>query len=160
MKSQQVEKLYSQLTPQEQAVLAFTEVMHGNKEQAELIVNSVEKRVYETPHADYLTRFHGITHLGSIYGIYYWKTLCQLALMTAKHGDSDEYAEISEPYRDKLTAMDEALHSICQKLKIEPETIKHFAELTGTQPKFGVDPDEQLIEHYKDLFSSVSYAND
>ena len=74
MKPQQINKLYSNLTPHEQANLAFSAAMRQDETEVDLILSAVKRRTYITPHVDYHTRTHGLVQLSGIFGVAYWKT--------------------------------------------------------------------------------------
>jgi hypothetical protein len=56
MKSSQLDKLYSKLTPTELGTLAIDALARLDENEADLIVNSVEWRTYRSVHADYRRR--------------------------------------------------------------------------------------------------------
>ncbi|MCK4842608.1 MAG: hypothetical protein KAT04_12125 [Methylococcales bacterium] len=48
-----INKLYAKLTPNEQATLFFEAAVRQDENEVDLILNSVERRTYSTPHIDY-----------------------------------------------------------------------------------------------------------
>ena len=53
MKQQQVNKLYSKLTPQEQSALLFEAAIRKDENEVDLILDYVEMRTYSIPHLNY-----------------------------------------------------------------------------------------------------------
>ena len=161
MKQQQVNKLYSKLTPHEQASLAFEAAMRKDGDDVDLILDSVERCTYITTHKEYLVRSHALVHLSGIYGIFFWKTLCQLGVLTGLYIDSKDvkYISVTQRYMNEIYSMNLALEVVCKELKIASNVIKAFAECEGTQPILGGQPIDTFIEQYTELFSKAAKLN-
>jgi hypothetical protein len=65
MKSSQLEKLYSKLTPTELGTLAFGALARKDVGEAEIILNNVERHTYRSVHADYRQRIESLILLAS-----------------------------------------------------------------------------------------------
>ena len=161
MKQQQINKLYSKLTPNEQANLAFEAAMRKDEKDVDLILNSVERCTYITMHKEYQVRSYGLVQLSGIYGIFYWKTLCQLGTLIGLYVNSkdDKYTRATQQYINEIYSMNVALDAVCKELKIAPDVIKNFAECETTQPNFDGQPNDKLIEQYTELFSKSAKLN-
>ena len=159
MKRQQVNKLYSQLTPQEQAALLFEAAIRQDESEANLILDSVERRTYSAPHVDYQQRITGLMSLSGCYGIMYWKTLCQLSALLALSLNDACYDKAARLFINKINSMDIALESVCKELNIDVDAIKKFAECSDYQPKFDVDMENQFVDEYTELFSKTAYLD-
>jgi hypothetical protein len=69
MKASQLNKLYSMLTPLEQASLAIGALARQDMAEFEVITDNVEMHTYPSLHADYRQRIDGYYTLGGFYGI-------------------------------------------------------------------------------------------
>ena len=161
MKQQQINKLYNKLTPHEQASLTFEAAMRKDENEVDLILNSVERRTYITLHKEYHARSSGLVQLSGIYGIFYWKTLCQLGALFGLYANSkdDKFSRAIQLYEDEIYSMNVALEVVCKELKIASDVIKIYAECEATQPKFDGQPNDKLIEQYTELFSKSARLN-
>ena len=152
MKPQQINKLYSNLTPHEQANLAFSAAMRQDETEVDLILSAVKRRTYITPHVDYHTRTHGLVQLSGIFGVAYWKTFFKLSTAnlskTGEAVDKDAQRHINE-----FIALNMALNNVCQAFQIDSEAIRKLAECSGINPKFEGVPDEAFLEQYTKLFT-------
>ena len=159
MKQQQVNKLYSKLTPHEQAALLFEAAMRKDESEADLILDSVEMRTYSALHIDYQQRITGLLNLSGCYGITYWKTLCQLSTLIALSLDDDNYDKTARLFINKISSMDAALEAVCKELKVDASSIKQFAECNDYHPDFEIDIKNQFIDQYTEIFSKIAYLS-
>ena len=159
MKQQQVNKLYSKLTPHEQAALLFEAAIRQDENEADLILDSIERRTYSMPHIDYQQRITGLINLSGCYGIAYWKTLCQLSVLIALSVDDDSYDKTARLFINKISSMDAALEAVCNELKIDVSLIKKFAECNDYHPDFDIDIKNQFIDQYTEIFSKTAYLS-
>ena len=106
MKARQVNKLYNKLNPHEQAALAFEAISRQDDDDFQRILGSVEEKTYLVPDFDYQQRLQGLTYLGSVYGIVYWKTLCRLYAILGLYSDDESCLEASIILIKKLGSMD------------------------------------------------------
>ena len=79
MKAEQVDKLYSKLTSQENAALAFEALVRGDNSEFDVIREAVEQRLYQMPDYKYRVRFYDMMILSFWYGGIYWKTCTHYA---------------------------------------------------------------------------------
>ena len=155
MKQQQLNKLYSKLTPHEQANLAFEAAMRKDQRDADLILNAVEQKTYVTGHADFHTRSAGLIHLSGVFGIFYWKTFFKLSNVNlSKTGEA--FDKVAQRHINEFIALNTALNNVCTLLKIDPEVIREFAECRGIYPDFKGTADHRFIEKYTELFSMAA----
>ena len=159
MKQQQVNKLYSKLTPHEQAALLFEAAIRQDENEADLILDSVERQTYSTPHIDYQQRITGLINLSGCYGITYWKTLCQLSSLMALSLDDESYDKTARLFINKINSMDAALEAVCKELNIDVVAIKKFAECNDYHPNFDVDIENKFVEQYTEFFSKIAYLS-
>ncbi len=61
MKSSQVDKLSSKLTPQENAALAFEALNRHDSQEMDIIEDALEKRLYRLPDYQFRARVGGLT---------------------------------------------------------------------------------------------------
>ena len=155
MKQHQVNKLYSKLTPHEQASLAFEAAMRIDDSEVGLILDSVERITYSGPHLDYQKCAQGLMNLSGVYGIVYWKTLCQLCALTALYSNDDNYNVTAQHFINNLKSMDAALEAVCKKFRVNVTPIKQFAECNDYGPDFGGESDNRLVELYIEMFSKI-----
>lgn len=155
MKRQQLDKIYSKLTPHEQANLAFEAAMRHDEKDVDLILNSVEQKTYVTGHADYHTRNHGLIQLSGIFGIAYWKTFFKLSNVTiSKTGVA--FDKVAQRHINEFISLNTALNNVCKALKVDPEAIRQYAECRGINPDFKGTADDRFIEKYTDLFTMAA----
>ena len=157
MRAQQVNKLYNQLTPHEQAALAFEALMRKDENDFDLILASVDEKTYIAPHMEYQQRMQGLTNLSSAYGIAYWKTYCQLSAFVGIYSDDDSKDKTIQRFINKLFSMNAALERVCKKLKVDILAVKKFAECSDYEPDFNGEVDNQIVEYYTIFFSQISY---
>ena len=155
MKQHQVTKLYRKLTPYEQASLAFEAAMRKDKDEVDLILNSIEQKTYLTGHADYHIRSNGLINLSGIYGIFYWKAISHLLAVARLYDNAkdDNISRAIQLYADEIYSMNIALKVVCKELKIATSAIKTYAECDATQPEFDGQTNDKFIEQYTKLFS-------
>jgi len=152
MRKQPINKLYSQLTPHEQANLAFEAAMRKDEKEVALILNAVEQKTYVTGHADYHIRSQGLIYLSGIFGITYWKSFFKLS--TANINPTGvAFDSLAQSRINQFIALNTALINVCTLLKIDPEVIREFAECRGITPNFKGTADEMFLEKYTELFT-------
>lgn len=159
MKRQQVNKLYSQLTPNEQAALVFEATIRQDESEADLILNSVKLRSYSMPDLDYQQRMQGLSNLSGVYGKVFWKALFLLSSLKWIHPESDVLPQAIKQHIKRFNSIDVALTSICEQLNISVSTIKQLAECSTFYPDFGDEIDDQLVEEYRELFANIAYLD-
>jgi len=151
MNPKQINKLYSQLNPSEQANLAFEAAMRKDEKDVDLIMSRVEQKTYITGHADYHARSYGLIQLSGVFGIAYWKAFFILSTndFTKTGSPVDKEAQIQI---NKFIAVNAALINVCKILKVDVEAIREYAECKGIEPKFKGIPDKVFLEKYTELF--------
>ena len=157
MKALQVNKLYSKLSPHEQAALAFEAISRLDDDDFQCILGSVEEKNYIAPDFNYQQRLQGLTNLGSVYGIVYWKTLCRLYSILGLYADDESFLETTIIWIKKLGSMDIALESVCQKLKVDITAVRILAECNDYHQEFKGKVDDEWIEYYTTLFTNIVY---
>lgn len=162
MKPAQVNKLYSKLTPEQQAALVIEYAAKKDFDTVDEIISHVERKTYSDYHADYMRRSHGLLLLAGNYGIEYWKNraLMLYALWCMKGKESKvaaEFEETIDKYFDKATALESALIEICQRLGIDMLAIKEIAGVSQKDilTKAGRAEDAELVKQYIDEFTSL-----
>jgi hypothetical protein len=156
MKSSQIDKLYSHLSPTDLGTMAFNALARKDEKEADLIVNSVEWHTYRSVHADYRQRVDGLILLASCYSMEHWKTralMLQSFNLFSRDGDND-LGDFGINLFSRLQSIEVALANLCQKAKIDIESVKSFACIKDfqEQPDY-TDPD--LVEEYLNSFSNI-----
>ena len=159
MKRQQINKLYSKLTPHEQAVLVFEAVTRKESNEADLILDAVPIKTYSMPDLDYQQRLQGLSNLSGVYGKVFWKALFLLSSLKWIYPDSDAFPEAIKQHIKRFNSIDVALTSICEQLNISVSTIKQLAECSAFHPDFGDEIDDQYVEQYRELFANIAYLD-
>ena len=157
MKRQQINKLYSKLTPYEQAALVFEAAIRTDENEVDLILDSVERRTYSAPHVDYQQRITGLSSLAGCYGITYWKTLCQLGGLMGLSLNDDSYDKAAKVFINKISSIEAALESVCKELNVDISAVKKFAECNDHHPNFNDDIENQFVEQYTELFFTIAH---
>lgn len=158
MKPNQVNKLYSKLTPHEQAALAFEAAVRLNGNEVDAILEQVERKTYITLHADYHRRAYGLQFLVGQYGIEYWKNRALMILACDKFDKGEHQGEqIANQFFNKTVALELALIEVCKQIKVDVGTIKKMASCLPDEFK-GYDlpeVDTELIKQYADMFAGL-----
>jgi chromosome condensin MukBEF ATPase and DNA-binding subunit MukB len=158
MKPSQVNKLYSKLTPHEQAALVIEAAARLDENEADAIMAQVERKHYISTHADYTRRIHALTSLIGQYGIKYWQ-IRTLMLLACEYADQDnQQAEATAlQFLAKAVALEAAMVEVCKRLKVDIKAIKKMAGC----PDEDVKPEElekankKLVEQYTDMFAGL-----
>ena len=156
MKPAQINKLYTKLTPHEQAALSFEAAARRDEAEFDAIISSVPREIYRCVHNDFKERVMGLFALAGDYGINYWKarTALLMACNLSRKGESKDCSEMLLRLLAKIASMDAALTDVCQTFKVNVEAIKTLAECDN-QPTFSQYIDAELIEQYTELFTSA-----
>ena len=149
MKAAQVNKLYSKLTPHEQAALVFEAAARLDDEEVDAILEHVEKRDYRCCHADYQRRTMGLRNLVGLYGTHHWRTLALLS-MAENSGETDKTTALLS----QLAALEAALTETCDRYKVNIAAVKKLAECVDTEC-FACGASEEWMRHYLELFASA-----
>ena len=104
MRAQQVNKLYNNLTPHEQAALLFKAAIRQDNNEADLILDSVEMKTYSMPNLDYQQRMQGLSNLSSAYGMVFWKTLFLLSTLIGRNSDENGFSKTEKLYLKRLNS--------------------------------------------------------
>jgi len=161
MKASHLNKLYSMLTPLEQASLAIGALARQDMAEFEVITDNVEMHTYRSLHADYRQRIDGYYTLGGFYGIQYWRIRARM--LAAFHQAKDngtvnhKYIEMGEQFMKQLASIDAALRVVCGLLKIDVEAVQTLADCEDV-PDFA-DPDPALVEEYITTFTKLTGIN-
>ena len=159
MKPHQINKLYSKLTPHEQATLVFEAITRKNENEADLILDSVKVKTYSMPNLDYQQRMQGLSNLSGVYGKVFWKTLFLLSSYKWTQFESGALPETIKQHIKRFNSIEAAITTICKQLNIKVSTIKELAECNTLNPDFGNEIDNQYVQQYNELFSSIAYLN-
>ena len=143
MKTSHVNKLYSQLTPKEQATLVFEATVRRNDDEADTITASVPMQTYPRYHFDYMNRSLGLWQLTGFYGTIYFKTR---ALMLSSNDPAR--------YLARIASMDAALVAVCHRIKVSVDAIKTQA-LCSNEPVFSDYVQEDLVAEYTEIFQQM-----
>ena len=156
MKPSQVNKLYSRLSPHEQAALSFKAAVRRDEAEFDVIICSVPRVVYQCVHTDFQQRITGLFMLVGDYGINYWKTRTALlmACNLCRDDESKDCSDMLLRFLAKIASMDAALTDVCQLFKVDVESIKKLTECED-QPTFSQYVDAELVEQYTELFTSA-----
>jgi hypothetical protein len=156
MKSSQLDKLYSKLTPTELGTMAFDALARLDENEADLIVNSVEWQTYRSVHADYRRRVERLVLLTSCYSMEHWKTralMLQAFCLYSRDGDED-LGDLGINLFYRLQAVEVALVEVCEQAKIDIESVKSFACISGFKP-LPEYADLELVGEYVVSFSGI-----
>ena len=125
MKPNQIDKLYSKLTPHEQAALCMEASARQDRADFDAIADCVPRVTYQGSHLDYSQRLIGLYSLAGLYGTIYWKnhTLMLMAFNLSSEDDNKEYIEIAKRFVAKLASMDAALIDVCGRIKVNVDGI-------------------------------------
>jgi hypothetical protein len=171
MKAAQVNKLYKQLTPIEQANLYIEAVTKklGDVE-VQLIAESVQRVTYDCRHKDFTNHIDCYERLAFIYGTQYWKTQALASISALLHRQYDGIiatntesekmlAQASKVFYSKLASIEQALNEVCTKAKIDIEAVKWLAEISETDSKIfrPIPPntDTLELELYREIFHAA-----
>ena len=134
MKPSPSKKLYTKMTPDELAALAFEALQDGDNVEFEIIAGSVDKRTANGWY--YKRRLMGLTNLGMMFGGIYWKN---------RYLGSDE----------NVASMETALKDVCSQVKVSVQAIRRLAFCDREQL---LDDDfikPSLLTYYTKLFADI-----
>lgn len=155
MKPSQVNKLYSKLTPHEQAALVIEAAARLDESEADAIMEQVERKHYIATHADYTRRIHALTALVGQYGIEYWKTRA-LMLAACEYADqgNQQADEAALQFLAKAVALESAIVEVCKRLKVDVKAIKKMAGCPDedVKPRELEKANKRLVEQYVGMF--------
>jgi hypothetical protein len=151
-----IDKLYSKLTPHEQAALALESLARQDNAETDRIVGSVTQLTYRCPHFDFRRRLSGLINLSLYYALIYWKTRTYMAVAhyhsKTNHDPKDQAAAFE--YMDRLQAMETALAQVCDTLNIDLTAVKKIA-LCEDEAVIGGEGDPALVDEYTGLFMGL-----
>lgn len=158
MKPSQVNKLYAKLTPHEQAALVIEAAARLDENEADAIMEQVERKHYLACHADYTRRIHALTTLVGQYGIEYWKlrALMLIACEYAEQGNQEAEAPALK-FLAKCVALEAAIIEVCNWLKVDVKAIKTMAGCPDDDLKSNelLQSDIELVEQYTEILSRL-----
>jgi len=156
MKVAQVNKLYKQLMPTEQADLAIDAILRHDDNELGLIVAGVQHNTYDCLHHDYTNRLQGFERVAAYYGVQHWKLKGLVALGLYRFPNHDEIIQSTLKVLARLSALEQALIRFCKAERINIEWVKKQASCNISDEAFSlpvctVDIDE-LIDEYVEQF--------
>ncbi|AEF99451.1 hypothetical protein [Methylomonas methanica] len=160
MKPSQVNKLYSKLTPHEQAALVIEAAARLDESEANAIIEQIERKHYLAAHSDYTQRIHALTALIGQYGIEYFK-IRTLMLLSCEYADrgNQQADEVALRFLAKCVALELAIVEVCNRLKVDVKSIKTMAGCPDddVKPEVLEQADLALVKQYADMF--LGFAN-
>lgn len=150
MTPKQVNKLYAELTPEEQASLAFDAASRLDESEYDAILANIPKKTYTMPHFGFHHQTMKLSFLVMQYGIEYWR-LRALMLYGMLYEDLG-LDEMIELYIRRLVAVETALETVCHKFKINPNTIRKMAHCPNINDTRNYIGDPELVAFYTDYF--------
>ena len=155
MRAAQVNKLYSKLTPHEQADLSFEAAARLDEAEINDIVDSVEKHTYRCLHADYRQRATGLFMLALFYGAQYWKNRALMMMALNLSSDDDiNSVQLAVRFLAKLASMDAALIDVCRRIKVDVDSVKTMADCRD-EPAFNDYAEAELVGQYTEQFTKA-----
>ncbi len=156
MKVAQVDKLYTKLTPVEQAGLAFEAIARNDDAELAVIVESVQQLDYRCTHWEFRQRGWCLLDLAKYYGVIYWKTRAYMGVAHAKfqEGNNVNDQKATFVFLDRLLAMDVALTDVCTKINIDVMTVKKLA-LCEDEAALSDNGNPELVKEYSELFMGI-----
>lgn len=157
MKPAQVNKLYSKLTPHEQAALVIEAAARLDESEADVIMEQVERKHYIATHADYTRRIHALTSLIGQYGIEYWKNRALMFLACEHAEQGSQQAEDSAlRFLAKTMALESAIVEVCNRLKVDVMAIKKMAGCPDNEAQEFLTPvDVELVKQYIESYAGL-----
>jgi hypothetical protein len=140
MKMAQINKLYAGFNGFEKASMALDAAVNNDNATLAAIVDSMPMQSFIGVDMDYRRRTNGLYMMAQFYGLCYWRTL-------AKMQSSTNYA----PYLETLAAIEAALLEVCNKFKVDVESIKFLAQCQNETALPG-NANPELVEEYAEVF--------
>jgi hypothetical protein len=150
MKAEQIDKLYKQLTPQENAALAFEALNRHDYQELDVIEGAVEKRLYTLTDYKYRARYYDMMILSLWYGNIYWKFRAMFATAVHKSG-----TETQKQFAVDLGSMEIALAEVCTWLKVDLMAVKGLAQCADSPLISTEFMDAERVAYYTELFMGV-----
>jgi hypothetical protein len=152
MKPSHIDKLYSRLTPKEQACMVLEAAANSDEAQVDAVIASVERKQYYGLHADYTTHMQKLIAVVGIYGTEYWKNR---ALMLAACNLLDETSDpdvidAANRFYEKAIALDVAAEKVCQHLGCDIRSVNSIIGGIPITTDFQdiTQPDQELVNMY------------
>jgi hypothetical protein len=154
MKQNQLNKLFTKLSAEEQAALMFNAIARVDKQEIDVILASLPKHAYISPDADYRNRLILLQTLVSNYGIEYWKL--RAAIGQAKEIARQGYVEIEMTISKllaKAVALEIAIAEACNQMKLDVEVVKSIIDSLGLGglPKNLPPANTDLVDSYVEI---------
>lgn len=150
MATDRIGKVYAGLTARERAALVFASLARCDKKEADRIQATVPFRTYRMQDEEYWERLRNLRDMAFLWGLEHWREMAKLTasfglLIHVMHGDNEELADQAlgtlQEAEGRLLALDAILQSVCEANGIDPETVRHFADVRGPYTPMGL-PDE------------------
>ena len=150
MKAEQIDKLYKQLTPQENAALAFEALNRHDYSDLDVIEGAVEKRLYTLTDYKYRARYYDMMILSLWYGTVYWKNCAHYAFVLPLGTKTQDYFAV------ELASMESALVEVCTRLNVDVASVKKMA-MCDDLPVLPTDifAVAEKVANYTELFMGV-----
>lgn len=158
MKPDKVNKLYSKLTPQEQAALVIEAASRQDESTVDAVLEHVERKHYLTAHADYTQQINALQWLICIYGTEYWKNRALMLMACTQVDEGNQEAEEAvNRFFAKTIALEHALIDACRRFKVDIAAIKAMASCVPNEAEGHPLPkaDARLVEQYREIFDSL-----
>jgi hypothetical protein len=150
MKAELIDKLYKQLTPQENAALAFEALNRHDYQELDVIEGAIEKRLYKLSDYKYRSRLYDMMILSLWYGGIYWKNCAHYAFVLPLVTKTQDYFAV------ELASMESSLVEVCTRLNVDVASVKKMAvcdDLPVLTPDiFAV---AEKVAYYTELFMGV-----
>jgi hypothetical protein len=159
-----LDKLYSQLSPEEQATLVFDAVTRQDEKEADAILASVPWLHYKSIHADYRRRVVNLVCLAQYYAQEHFRARAMLFESYKYYQDSDfsdEYlSSIFHTAYQRLANLEEALNRLGKEHHVDTQAVKRFSGCPGiTNPEHLADAEEDGIEEaYEGLSRAMAFG--
>lgn len=156
MKRDPIIKMYNNLTPKQQATLAFNHLLNGNEAETDKIINAVAYKNYRCKDLEFQDQFESYRTMVQLWSLEYWQLYAQqlealvrlnIYIRRKDWIKADQVHEELEHIGSCLSATVRALQSVCEAQGIDADTVKNFAECKST---LLFSPDEE----YRSIISN------
>jgi hypothetical protein len=158
MKRDPIAKMYGKLTTQQQAALAFNNLIAGNQIETERVIDAVPMQNYLCKDLDFQYQFEGYKMMALLWALEYWQLYAQqleALIRLNRHTRRKDWIKADLAHEQLkhigscLSAIDRALQGVCEAQGLDVGAVRLMAgcrQLTANAPDVGHEAEvrEQL----------------
>jgi hypothetical protein len=161
MKRDSIVKMYCKLTTQQQAVLAFNNLMAGNQIETERVIDAVPMQNYRCKDLEFQDQFESYKTMALLWSLEYWQLYAQqlealVRLNRHTHRKDWIKADLAHEQLEHLgsclSAIDRALGAICEAQGLDAKLVRLMA---GCRPLASIAPDDSYTDQMTEKLNTL-----